>query len=259
MKDGTLMLHCGGKACTRDELDLIPLPEKTATYQPVSHYTLTKKLLTISQDIMTGFVLAGEKYGIARDGNQLFAVLQFRNAHEDMGLALGFRNSYDKSMAVGFACGASVFVCDNLALTGDIVVMKKHTKSVWEELEERAISSCYRAMQNYRQVVLDAEMLKGLPMDTDAGFSHLGRLYGHDLLSPRQMPVAKEQWLKPKHDVFAPRTGWSLYNAVTEALKSCAPTDIMERHIDLHSYFKALVSPAIDVEVVELSGGPRHE
>jgi len=252
MKDSTLILHKGAKACTRDDLDLIPMPEKTATYQPVSHYGLANKLLTISQDIMSGFTLSGEKYGIARDGNQLFAVLQFRNTHEDIGLALGFRNSYDKSMSVGFACGASVFCCDNMALTGDIVVMRKHTKSVWEELEERAISACYRAMQNYRQVVLDAGMFKALPMDTDAGFSHLGRLYGHDLLGPRQMSVAKEQWLKPNHEVFAPRNGWSLYNAVTESLKSCAPTDIMERHIDLHAYFKALVAPAIDIEAVGL-------
>ena len=127
MKDSTLILHKGAKACTRDDLDLIPMPEKTATYQPVSHYQLANRLLTISQDIMSGFTLSGEKYGIARDGNQLFAVLQFRNTHEDIGLALGFRNSYDKSMSVGFACGASVFCCDNMALTGDIVVMRKHT------------------------------------------------------------------------------------------------------------------------------------
>ena len=249
MKEGSLILHKGAKACTRDDLDLIPMPQKTETYQPVSHYGLANRLLTISQDIMSGFTLSGEKYGIARDGNQLFAVLQFRNTHEDMGLALGFRNSYDKSMSVGFACGASIFICDNMALTGDIVVMRKHTKLVWEELEERAISACYRAIQNYRQVVLDAGMFKALPMDTDAGFSHLGRLYGHDLLGPRQMSVAKEQWLKPSHEVFAPRTGWSLYNAVTEALKSCTPTDIMERHIDLHRYFKNLVSPVIDIGV----------
>jgi hypothetical protein len=195
MKDSTLILHKGAKACTRDDLDLIPMPEKTATYQPVSHYGLANKLLTISQDIMSGFTLSGEKYGIARDGNQLFAVLQFRNTHEDIGLALGFRNSYDKSMSVGFACGASVFCCDNMALTGDIVVMRKHTKSVWEELEERAISSCYRAMQNYRQVVLDAGLFKALPMDTDAGFSHLGRLYGHDLLGPRQIPSRRSSGL----------------------------------------------------------------
>lgn len=251
MKEATLILHSGGKACTRDELDLIPMPEQTATYQPVSHFQLTNRLMTISQDIMSGFTLSGEKYGIARDGNQLFAVLQFRNSNEDMGLALGFRNSYDKSMAVGFACGASVFVCDNMCLTGDIVVMRKHTKSVWAELEERAISACYRAMQNYRQVVIDAGTFQTLPMDTDTGFSHLGRLYGHDLIGPRQMSVAKEEWLRPRHEAFAPRTGWSLYNAVTESLKSCAPVDIMERHIDLHAYFKALAAPVIDAEIIE--------
>lgn len=249
MSGATMILHRGGKECNRGELDLIPLPQKTETYQPVSHYELANKLLTISRDIMSGFTLNKEKYGIARDGNQLFGLLQFKNCHEDMGLAIGFRNSYDKSMAVGFACGSSVFVCDNLSLTGDIVVMRKHTKSVWEELEEKMVSSCYRAMKNHQQVLVDAEQFRALPMDIDAGFSHLGRLYGHDMIGPRQMTVAKDQWVKSDHEAFAPRNGWSLYNAVTESLKSCAPTDIMEKHIGLHNYFKALVAPPIDIAI----------
>jgi hypothetical protein len=249
MSGATMVLHKGGKECNRGELDLIPLPQKTETYQPVSHFELANKLLTVSQDIMSGFTLTKEKYGIARDGNQLFGMLQFRNSEPDMGLAIGFRNSYDKSMSVGFACGASVFVCDNLALTGDIVVMRKHTKSVWEELEELAVSSCYRAMKNFKQVVLDSFKLKNHGLDIDAGFSHLGRLYGHDLIGPRQMTVAKDEWLKPSHEAFAPRTGWSLYNAVTESLKSCPPTDIMEKHVNLHNYFKALVAPAIEINI----------
>lgn len=256
MNNATMVLHRGGRECNRGELDLIPLPAKTETYQPVSHYELANKLLTISQDIMTGFTLNKERYGVAREGNQLFGLLQFKNFREDIGLAIGFRNSYDKSMSVGFACGSSVFVCDNMALTGDIVVMHKHTKSVWEELEEKMVSSCYRAQKNHQQVLVDAEQFKALPMDMDAGFSHLGRLYGHDMIGPRQMTVAKDEWLKPQHEVFAPRNGWSLYNAVTASLKTCAPTDIMEKHIGLHNYFKAMVNPivapVIDVTAVEM-------
>src|SRR5271157_4949259 len=77
MNEGILCLHKGAKACTRDELDLIPVPPETETYQPVSHYGLTSKLLTIARDILTGFTLSKESYGLAREGHQLFGVLQF--------------------------------------------------------------------------------------------------------------------------------------------------------------------------------------
>jgi hypothetical protein len=46
------MLHCGGKPATREELDLIPTPEETATYKPVGHFALTTQILTISQDLL---------------------------------------------------------------------------------------------------------------------------------------------------------------------------------------------------------------
>ena len=242
MNEGILCLHKGAKACTRDELDLIPVPPETETYQPVSHYGLTSKLLTIARDILTGFTLSKESYGLAREGHQLFGVLQFKNTIDDIGLAIGFRNSYDKSMSVGLACGASVFVCDNLALSGSITIMRKHTKMVWVELEEKAITTCYRAQLNYAQILDDVDKFKAFPFnDNDAGFSHMGVLYGKDIISPRQMAVAKTQWLRPQYAEFKPRNAWSLYNSITESLKTSPPQEIMEKHIELHDYFKSFV------------------
>jgi len=241
MNQSMLILHSGAKAITRDELDLIPVPPETETYTPVSHYGLANKLLTISRNILTGFTLSKESYGIAKDGKQLFGVLQFSNTADDIGLAIGFRNSYDKSMSVGLACGASVFVCDNLAFSGNITIMRKHTKFVWKELEDKAVVTCYGAQHNYKEILDDVEKFKALPFDTDMGFSHMGVLYGKDIISPRQMAVAKDQWLKPKYPDFEPRNAWSLYNAITESLKTSPPQEIMERHIQLHDYFKNFV------------------
>jgi len=109
-----LVLHRGGQEVTKEDLKLIPVPEATASYQPVPHYDLANSLSVIGNDILTDYTLIGENYGIARNGNQLFAVLKFKKDHSEMALSFGFRNSYDKSMSIGFCCGASVFVCDNL-------------------------------------------------------------------------------------------------------------------------------------------------
>jgi hypothetical protein len=229
-----LILHRGGQLINRDELDLIPIPEATESYIPVSHYDLSKTLVTIGQDILTDYTLVGENYAIARNGNQMFAVLKFQNKNSDMALSVGFRNSYDRSMSVGFAVGASVFVCDNLALYGDVTVMRKHTKNVWSALEDMAITTIYKSQLSYEKIIEDAEALKNIKVSDDSSFKMLGLLFGHGIVSPRQLPVVKAEWLNPTHTEFQPRNAWSFYNACTQALKSSPPISIMEKHIDLH-------------------------
>ncbi len=233
-----MILHRGGQLVMKQELDLIPMPQETESYVPVSHYHLADKFLTISQDLLTDFTLVGENYAIARQGQQLFALLQFKRDHSEIGLSVAFRNSYDHSLSVGLAIGASVFICDNLALHGEIAMMKKHTKGVWSSLEDLAISTLYKAQKNYDKVIADAEKLKAIPMDNDRAFELMGYLYGHDLVSPRQLTVVKEEWLKPSHPEFRERNKWSFFNATTEALKTCPPTIIMEKH---QGVYQALV------------------
>lgn len=233
-----LMLHRGGQEISKAALDLIPMPEATESYVPVSHYHLANRLLTISQDILTDYALIGENYGIARQGQQLFALLKFKNSATDMGLAIGFRNSYDRSMSIGLAMGASVFVCDNMSLTGEIAVMKKHTKNVWDSLENLAIANIYKSRHNFKKIIEDSEKMKTHPIDDMAAFAMMGKLFGEDIISPRQITVIREQWLKPKYNDFQPRNVWSMYNSCTEALKTCPPQTIMEKHIELHKKFE---------------------
>jgi hypothetical protein len=231
---------------------------------PVSHYHLADKFLTISQDILRDYALVGESYGIARQGNQLFAVLKFENGKAEIGLSIAFRNSYDRSMALGMAIGASVFVCDNLALSGEIVVMKKHTKNVWNELEETAIATIYKSQKNHEQIVCDAGTMRTLPMGNNEAFRTMGLLFGNDIISPRQLTVLKDEWLKPSHQEFEPRNLWSFYNAATESLKSSPPVTIMEKHIRLHQALTGIGKEAGHVQNGNiaaglLSGGKRQE
>jgi len=232
-----LMLHCGGKPSTREGLDAFKAPDKTDTYSPIAHLDLTNRVLQISQDLLKGYTLDRESYGVAREGNQLFALLTFKNGNEEMGLSIGYRNSYDKSMSVGFAEGNSVFVCDNLMLKGDITYMRKHTGNVWGEVEDRLISICYKATKHYEEIAVYADTLKAIELDNKKAFSIMGNLYGEGIISPRQLTIVKEQWLKPDYPDFQPRTAWSFYNANTEALKSSPPSSVMENHVNLSKYF----------------------
>ena len=231
----TLLLHQGGDYCSLEDLRMVPLPPETRTYKPVSHYDLAKNLAEVSSGLLRGYELENAQYGLARDGNQMFAVHTYRNGmSSSMGLSIGFRNSYDKSMSVGIAIGASVFVCDNLALTGDIAIMRKHTQNVWNDLEELIITTVYRSQHNFTRIVEDAEIMRGKYLGNDDAFRLLGLLYGNNIITPRQIPIIKKEWLNPTHETFEERSIWSFYNACTEALKSSPPNKIMEKHISLH-------------------------
>jgi len=236
----SLLLHCGGERVELNDLKAVPLPEETNSYKPVSHYDLAINLAHVSQDLLRGYELVKSQFGLARKGHQMFGVHTFKNGSDKLGLSIGFRNSYDKSMSVGIAIGASVFVCDNLALTGEIAIMRKHTVNVWNDLEEMAITTIYRSQHNFHRIVEDANWMRGIDIGNDDAYRLIGLLFGRGVLTPRQLPVTKREWLKPAYPDFEPRNLWSLYNAATEALKSTPPHKIMERHIALHQILKGV-------------------
>lgn len=233
----TLMLHGGAQSATMNELTTIPLPLKTRTYQPVPHEQLATMLLQMVASLFPDFSYEKSHFGLAAEGNKMFGVHTFRSVDTSLGLSIGFRNSYDRSMSVGIAVGASVFVCDNMVISGDITVLRKHTSNVIRDMESLALSAIYRSQQTYAEILDDAEAMQELSIDDDQAYRMLGLVYGRGIMTPRQIPVAHREWETPTHDDFSPRTVWSLYNAITESLKSAPPQSIMEKHLGLHQLF----------------------
>lgn len=227
----------GTEIVTLEELRAIETPPATPTYTPLSHYDLTRSLKTISQDILTGCTLESECFEVAQGGNQLFGKLIFNTGNQEMGLTVGYRNSLNKSMSVGMCVGSNVIVCSNLMFSpgaGGIVVMKKHSRNLMDVLESTTVNALYKAKYTFNQLIEDSERLKARGIDDNEAFKMLGLLFGYGLLSPRQLPVARDQWLKPNHEEFQGRNMFGLYNACTEALKSSPPAKVMENHIELH-------------------------
>lgn len=238
----SLLLHCGSESATLDELASIPLPKETRSYKPVGHAELASMLANMATSILPEFDLVNTQFGLARDGQKMFGVHTFKNGDSALGLSIGFRNSYDRSLSVGIAVGASVFVCDNLMLTGDLTVLRKHTANVLEDIDGLALSAIYKSRRAFDQIKQDSELMKEIPMSDDEAYRMLGLVYGRGIISPRQIPVVKREWLEPSHDAFKDRSLWSFYNAVTESLKSSPPQSILERHLAIH---KQLMSQAI--------------
>ncbi|NQT63615.1 MAG: DUF932 domain-containing protein [Candidatus Marinimicrobia bacterium] len=229
-----LLLHCGAESATLDELASIPLPKETRTYKPVAHADLANMLSSMASDMLPENELVNTQLGLARDGQKMFGLHTFKNGHADLGLSIGFRNSYDRSMSIGIVTGSSVFVCDNLMLSGDLKILRKHTSKVVSDIETLALSAIFKSRANFNQIKQDVSIMQQIPMSDDEAYRMLGLIYGRGIITPRQIPVVKKEWLKPTHDAFEDRNLWSFYNACTESLKTAPPQSIMERHLALH-------------------------
>jgi hypothetical protein len=230
----TLLLHKGAEPATIEQLAMIPLPQETRSYKPVAHHELANMLSSMAANLLPEFELVNTQFGLARDGAKMFGLHTFKNGDSALGLSIGFRNSYDRSLSVGIALGAQVFCCDNLCLHGELKILRKHTSNVHADIDGLALSAIYRSRSAFNQIKQDAETMKEIPMSDDEAYRMLGLVYGRGIITPRQIPVVKKEWLEPSHDAFAGRNLWSFYNAVTEALKSSPPQSIMERHLAIH-------------------------
>jgi hypothetical protein len=238
MTQSQLLLHRGGQECTLDDLRSIPVPPRTNSYVPISHYDFSMKIASIAQDLLPEYKLERSKFGTAHSDQQLFGIHTFRTQSDSLGLSLGFRSSLDKSLSAGLVAGASVLVCDNLCLSSESQVMRlrKHTTNILEDLEMIIVKCILRARSTFRNIEAEAEMMQDIPVDDRVAWETLGYLYGRKVISARQMPVALKEWHNPSHVDFEPRNRWSLFNAFTEALKTSPPSKSFENHLALHTY-----------------------
>jgi len=230
----TFMIHCGGKQVNFAELSAIPLPERTDTYEPVPFSDLLVNTKRICDDILD-LEFVDQKLAVSKNEQRFFGLLQYKDPNnEEMGQAIGIRSSHDKSMSNGFCSGATVFVCDNMAFTGDITYMRKHTKNVMDDLQDKLVSVLYRSKDKFFNIIEDTKNMKEISISTDDAYSFIGRAFGHETLGARQASDAIRHWNSPPYSEFMQKNVWSLYNACTESLKSTLPNKILERHIDLH-------------------------
>tara|TARA_R110002020_G_scaffold40579_1_gene119932 strand:+ start:36 stop:767 length:732 start_codon:yes stop_codon:yes gene_type:complete len=234
-----------GNRKTKKQLALIPKPDTTVSYQPISHVELVDYL----EDSIPGllgdeYTLIDNSHGTARKDQLMFGMMTFKNEAKNMGLSVGYRNSLDRTLSVGIAFGANVFVCENLMMTGDIFLMKKHSPHVWDNLPPLIEESVPHASGVYHTLTKDVDTMKQAKIKVDHGYQILGLLRGHGVLTSNQTTVAYKEFVNPSYKEHKDGSLMQVYNACTEALKSHAwPQAAMRSRIQLHSVIKERIFP----------------
>jgi hypothetical protein len=189
----------------------------------------------------SGWDTINTRYGLAQDNQQLFALFTIDVGDDDSSLGIGLRQSYNKTLAIGTVAGANVFICDNLMFTGDALhVVRKNTTNVYYDFRELLKVAFAGAFDAYKQVTADAERWKQHEVTQREGYRLLGDMLGTHKLTSTQANVAFHDWDHARYDAFESRDLNSLYQCVTEGLKSGAPGNLMERHVTAHEYFQGV-------------------
>lgn len=221
---GTLIAHSRKFNCeiaTREQLAQYATPQATASWRPVSHFDLVD---TITQALPKyGLEIAREQFAVGRKGLALFGVMELRGVYEHAkrAMALGFRHSNDKSVALRMVAGSRVFVCDNLALSGEPVTFRKHTSLLdLFHVIKNGLGRFLDSWQSFEHKIVQAERVS---LTDDQAKVKLVDLWKNDALPISLFGQAYENYFdaeKLGYEDSAPNTMWGLHNACTRAAKA---------------------------------------
>jgi hypothetical protein len=212
MSESTLISYAG--KLTREQLAFVSTPPGTATHRPVAHSEVVSALVETLGFRHIGVVK--DEYAVSKDGMKMFGVLDLDTGMHGCRFSIGMR----LAMTVGYR----VFVCENMAFSGDFEpVLAKHSKhfslqnalSIGVDQMQRNFTGMTTQVETWRQSQLS---------DVQAKLIIYRAFVESDLEVPKHLarPV-HDLYFDPEHEEFRPRTMWSLSNAFTSAFQSLDP------------------------------------
>lgn len=221
----SLMLHCGAQAIDRPALAAVPTPPPMGPrHKPVPY----ADFVDLASDALNhvGLRVTDEKFGTLADGSRFFGLMEVAPIaapanDRDFGLMVGLRASHDQSFARGLVVGSRVFVCDNLAFSGEVSVNTKQTLHI----EDRLPAMVYQAVESLPQqfAIQDArfDAYKARQFKSRWGDAALVEMIRRKVLTGSSMARALTEWDTPTYEEHAEggHTLWRLMQSVTEALK----------------------------------------
>lgn len=218
MASSHLILHRGATPVTPEELATYQAPPPQGRWFPLSH----GRVLSVVSETLgeAGYEIEKQQLGVLRDGSRFFGTLDLRSPIADgVALAVGIRNSVDKSFPLGFCAGSRVFVCDNLAFRSELLVRRKHTIHGERDFVRRIAEAIGTLGSFQEQEALRIERMRAFDLADDRADALILRSFERGIVGARDLPRVLQQWRNPSFEEFRPRTAWALLNAFTVAMR----------------------------------------
>ena len=239
----SLCLHSGAERVSLDDIIAATAPEPTETWYPIAYgdfVNATRESLTAS-----GLQVKEEEYALMSEGDMeaamMFALMTLTGG-DDYALTVGLRASYNQRFANSLVGGSRVFVCDNLAFSGEVRINRKNTKWAYRDLIRMVMEAVGQLGSLWMTQEQRYEAYKHFQLTEAQAHDILIRSLDAKVMANAYIAKVLKEWREPQHEDFAPRTVWSLYNAYTEVFKGSNPVDLPNRTIRLEGLLDSIVN-----------------
>lgn len=218
-------------------LTLAPVPDSTDTYTAVAHLDIHDTVLAKLEE--RGIEIQKIQFKSNKKGTQVIATYFLESDDSEFGGMLAWRNSYDKTRSVAICAGATVYICSNGAVMGEMKFIKRHVGEVNDQLENAIDEQLNKIEQMIFDTITLKDKLDSKTFDRYLAGAVIGNLYLKGVLNTTQMEIVKKELDEPSFLYGVEEDSlWSLFNHVTHALKTSAPSNYFENHIDAIKFFK---------------------
>lgn len=223
-----------GHAVTRDKFVNFAVPEATTSYSPVSNYEFVETLY--EQFDKLNYQVDKTTYLANKTGTKFAAEFVLKSENSDYNMLVAIKNSYDKSMSAGVAMGASVFVCANGAVSGEIAFTRRHSGQASKIVFDGVIEGLKGLNHSHGLIIADLEELKLRDLTKKRMAELAGRLFIQDeAIRAEQLTILKREIIKESFDYGVEDTMYNFYNAVTHSLKNSHPSEYLSNYTNIHN------------------------
>src|SRR5271167_1259555 len=166
MSDGTaavLSAHKNTTIVTRETLRGLDPVIGTDSFKPVAHIELVE---TFEQEFnRRNIQIVRDQFAISKNGMRLFGTFDLTlNGVDGMAAALGFRTANNRTMSLQGIAGMRVFVCDNMAFSGETIVLRRRHTSGLNLLDE-VVEAINQYETHYKRLKLEIGSLQNCYLD----------------------------------------------------------------------------------------------
>lgn len=227
-----LILHCGSKLATLDQVAAVPTPSPKEGWFPIPHVSLVEAVL---DQVMPNFRVLDVQHALNRVGAHYFGFLEVRGA-EDYSTVIGIRNSHDKSWAASLVVGSLVTICDNLSFSGEVKVGRKHTRFIERDLPKLITIALGRLGEHRNLMSRRINAYKEYRFGAAQADRFLLNTVRTRVLPGQVVIQALDLWDHPDRQAYDgdEPSGWRMFNALTEVLKGRGGFPLPARTQGLH-------------------------
>lgn len=223
-----------------------PVPSATATYSPISNLEIHETIIEEANN--NGFEV-NDLYVKTKSGSNCIAMYGLTDKlasyhNPEIGIRVGFKNSYDRTMSFGFALGSVVFICGNGMVSGEYTIKKQHRMKDVDTYAKELIREYFGNVRGeHERNIKFAEDLKKVNVTEETAARIVGELFiNNRVINQSQLrEMTRQMYSSDKFQNFndvAVISAWDLYNHGTEALKSSANGNSFSKHIGYNDYFR---------------------